>query len=492
MAFDLMSILAPLAGGVEGAQGYDERRRKESLATDEENRKRALEALTQQKLLNDMGAHPYDPQANAFPTMKDSTLSASVGMAPDRAGLALKSLTGADAGESITPAASPRMAATPTSRGSTGVPETFDLPDVAGKSRRFYVDPNDTSDAVKSRMEESKQRAMERRMLDVQKERERADDEKRDMANRGFYNTLVRRGVVKPDEPYNAGASYESAFKDFTTARTEQGRDDRFVKGITAANERASQPVVAMEDGKPTFYSYNKAHQSMKSLGIEGVPKAGGAGGKPAQGAQAPIQDMIARYAELKAHGNDIGTGKFTFGTPNSTREALKFGTAYNQSEGKPALMTTVGGDLMDMVGATNPDTQNRYDMMATANRAMGDDAAKVFKGRQGFQNIGFEVAQQKFDKSDIGQPEKVAQKLDRMKHIIQLAATVAPEQLAGIDPKLLVEFGIAPPVVPGAGVSAGAPGARGSHLTDAQVKEAMDAGAQTSADVRKYWAQRP
>ena len=175
--------------------------------------------------------------------------------------------------------------------------------------------------------------------------------------------------------------------------------------------------------------------------------RTGGAGsGKPMAGPQAPIGDMIARFNELKGHAKDIANGAFQFGPENATREALQFGSAFAQNEGKPAIGTTLGGGLMDTFGLTNPKTQDRYDMMATSNRAFGDDAAKVFKGRQGFQNIALEGAQQKFSPSDIGKPDKVQQKLDRMRHIIELALTVSPEQAAGIDPAALAEFGHTPP----------------------------------------------
>jgi hypothetical protein len=176
----------------------------------------------------------------------------------------------------------------------------------------------------------------------------------------------------------------------------------------------------------------------------ETFTRAGQAGGTGSgQGSQAPLDDMMQRYAEIEQHGKDLGDKKFKFTNTNTTREALQFGQSYAQAEGKPAISAQLGQSAMDMFGlakGTSPE-QQKYAALMASTRAFGDDAAKVFKGRQGFQNISLEVAQATLRPEDYGNPAIIAQKLNRMRHVVKLAALVAPGQAQAADPAKLARF---------------------------------------------------
>ncbi len=168
-----------------------------------------------------------------------------------------------------------------------------------------------------------------------------------------------------------------------------------------------------------------------------------GGGTGSGQGAQAPLDDMMQRYAEIEQHGKDLGDKKFKFTNTNTTREALQFGQSYAQAEGKPAIGAQIGQGMMDMFGLAKgtSEDQRKYAALMASTRAFGDDAAKVFKGRQGFQNISLEVAQATLRPEDYGNPAIIAQKLNRMRHVVKLAALVAPGQAQAADPAKLARF---------------------------------------------------
>jgi hypothetical protein len=231
-----------------------------------------------------------------------------------------------------------------------------------------------------------------------------------------------------------------------TPGEAIQRSDGTWYVPVPAKETRSKYGTFVDDTGKQRFVDETFAAQQ----GWLPAPKAGGAGGnKPAQGTQAPLQDMIDRYNELEQHAKDVANGTFQFTPLAGVREGLKTGAAVDQTTGhglSGAAQQLVGSVMDKLRLGEGTDIQNRYDKMAFATRALGDDAAKVFKGRQGFENIQLETAQSKFDPSDIGQPDRVEQKLSRLRNIIKLGATVAPEQAATIDPAQLSRFGISAP----------------------------------------------
>lgn len=240
-------------------------------------------------------------------------------------------------------------------------------------------------------------------------------------------------------EEYRTKAAEERA--EAARKASESAADKRARESRDAAERLANKPQrVQVDDGNGGLkWAWLRPGQEAPV----GQKAASGGGGGSVVGAQAPLDDMITRYEEIEAHGKDIADKKFKFTNTNATREALGFGQTYAQSEGKPAIGAQLGQTAMDLFGlakANNVD-QQRYARLMASTRAFGDDAAKVFKGRQGFQNISYEVAQATLRPEDYGHPEIIEQKLNRMRHVVKLAALVAPNQAKAADPAKLAKF---------------------------------------------------
>lgn len=264
--------------------------------------------------------------------------------------------------------------------------------------------------------------------------------------------------VLRASPTYDPSVSYTKALADEQDIRKQNATKPTPDHWMSAG--------VDPETGKPLILN-----TSTGKTKLGGGLRGGSGGGGSAQGAQAPLDDMIAQYDRIAGHAKDIAAGTFKFSNTNATRSALGFGQAYAQAEGKPAIGAQVGQQVMDLFGMApsgSPD-QQRYEQLMTATRAMGDDAAKVFKGRQGFQNIALEIAQSTLQPSDIGHPERVNQKLSRLRHIIKLAAIVSPPQAAATDPQNAQRFGF-PIAKRGIGPTATSAPSQAQQLWDAAV----------------------
>ncbi len=358
-------------------------------------------------------------------------------------------------------------------------------PTASWAGQQFTLDPTQTPEAIWSRERTAQQRAMEDRFTALQTLRDKQAQQGQDAANLGVYKTAqsdpalskqpMFRGPYDPTKDYSAALSiYNNQVKNAPGPASVVGMKD-----------------IQSPDGTPTTYLVYSDGTTKQLGGSVGKGAAVGTGGSM-QGSQAPLDDMIAQYDRIAGHAKDIAAGTFKFTNNNATRSALGFGQSYAQAEGKPAIGAQVGQSAMDMFGMapSNSPDQQRYEQLMAASRAMGDDAAKVFKGRQGFPNIALEIAQATLRPADIGHPDIVEQKLSRLRNIIKLAGIVSPRQAAAVNPADAVRFGI-PTAGRGAVPQGGAPHPQ-TGLTDAQVQEAMAGGAKTPDAVRAYWANKP
>ncbi len=157
-------------------------------------------------------------------------------------------------------------------------------------------------------------------------------------------------------------------------------------------------------------------------------------GGGVNSGSQAPIGDLTQRYQEIKQHAEDLAAGKWQLTSAMQNREGLTYGIARESAKGNPPFGKQVLAGALDFAGGNlgvgadpnSPDFQ-RFQALMNSQRAFGDDAAKVFKGRQNEESVLREIASNQLTPDDYKNPAVVQQKLDRMQHIIDLANAVMP-----------------------------------------------------------------
>lgn len=187
------------------------------------------------------------------------------------------------------------------------------------------------------------------------------------------------------------------------------------------------------ENGNPVVVAGNTKTGQVTRTDV-GKPSTTG-GGSGGSGAQAPLDDMIQRYKEIQTAAKDLGAGKWQMTPAMQTREGLTYGVARANAEGKSVPLTQLGASfLMDKTGfgkgPDNPDFA-RYQALMNSTRALGDDAAKVFKGRQNEEGVLREIALSELTPDDYNNPIVVGQKLQRLEHVIKLAALTNPKQTA-------------------------------------------------------------
>lgn len=178
-------------------------------------------------------------------------------------------------------------------------------------------------------------------------------------------------------------------------------------------------------DGSPAVFRVPKV--AGPAVPVEGIlPKsASGAGGS-----QAPISDMRDRYQEIEGHAKDLAAGKWNISPAMQMREGLTYGIARENAAGKAPLTKQLAATFMDKVGAGTGGDFARYQALMNSTRALGDDAAKIFKGRQNEEAVLREVALAQLTPDDYRNPTVVNQKLSRLRHIITLAEQTSPEQM--------------------------------------------------------------
>lgn len=177
---------------------------------------------------------------------------------------------------------------------------------------------------------------------------------------------------------------------------------------------------------------YAKGNRVTGDLVPTTVPGKPGGGGGGAQGAQVPVADMEQRYQEIAGHAHDLGAGKWNITRGMQSREGLDYGVTRENAQGKPSL-THMGTSALLRGFDLGGEDYGKYQALMNSTRALGDDVAKVFKGRQNEESVIREVALSELTPDDYNNPDVVEQKLSRLRHIIALAKVNNPAQ-AGLS----------------------------------------------------------
>lgn len=173
------------------------------------------------------------------------------------------------------------------------------------------------------------------------------------------------------------------------------------------------------------LYRFNTTTGQYEDSGLG--PKPGGTGGS-ATGAQVPVADMEARFAEIAKAGDDLASGKLKITPIMQTREGVNYANDLGTAGGHPSLPTLLTAGAFNALGVGGKGYQS-YEQLMTSTRALGDDVASVFKGRQGEAKTLREIALSRLTPEDAGNPENVRRKLDRLQHVIALAKLNNPGQ---------------------------------------------------------------
>lgn len=299
------------------------------------------------------------------------------------------------------------------------------------------------------------------------------------------------------DDPL-AKAPFDADANDYVTAFADMDKQDRDTKAEIAktkaqldAENNKIRDSTDKETGETTYSRYNpKLDRMVPILGAQPTPKAGGfAGGGAATGAQVPLDDMLDRFSEISQHADAVAKGQFPITRAYQTREGVAYGIARENASGqgipvKQMAVAEAQDALPVGMGGVDPKDPNflRYQALMNSQRALGDDVAKVFKGRQNEDAVLREVALAQLTPDDYRNPAVVAQKMDRLKNVIKLAAIGNPQQVAATkDPQRLFNVtGIrAPSTVAGAGGRnnpSGMPNPQADAQKQAQRKARWDA----------------
>jgi hypothetical protein len=169
----------------------------------------------------------------------------------------------------------------------------------------------------------------------------------------------------------------------------------------------------------------NRGPVKPENTGVVKPETGSGSGG--AGGSQVPVQDMEERYNEIEGHAKDLAAGRWKIDPAMQTREGLTYGIARDNAHGNAPVGKQIGATVMDVVGAGKGKDFSRYQALMNSTRAMGDDVAKVFKGRQNEEAVLREVALAQLTPDDYNNPQVVEQKLSRLRHVIDLARATMP-----------------------------------------------------------------
>lgn len=219
-------------------------------------------------------------------------------------------------------------------------------------------------------------------------------------------------------------------------------------KRLAAANERARMefgeaPQREPQDaghftpfqgvdaqGNPIAVPFDSRHGKFGTPDDTVFPKPASAGA--GMGSQAPVGDMEARLAEIEGHANDLAAGKWHPTRAMQAREGMEYGIANSSAGGHGVPLAQAGAIAgMNLFGlADGPDYQ-RFQALMNSTRSFGDDAAKVFKGRQNEDSVKREIALSQITPDDYQNPKAIAQKLQRMREVVALAKQTMPSKRA-------------------------------------------------------------
>lgn len=200
----------------------------------------------------------------------------------------------------------------------------------------------------------------------------------------------------------------------------------------TPPGDHYAAVTVTAPDGSQHVARFNTKTGQIEDTGMGA--KAPGAKGGSSAGAQVPVADMEARLGEIQVHARALAKGKYQITPGMQAREAFDYANALGNASGHPSLKNIVASKVMGTVDVGGKAYQH-YQALMNSTRAIGDDVAKVFKGRQNEQAVNREVGLAQLTPQDFQNPQVVEQKLNRLQHVIDLAKMNNPQQATRKDP---------------------------------------------------------
>lgn len=187
-------------------------------------------------------------------------------------------------------------------------------------------------------------------------------------------------------------------------------------------------PVVTVNPDGTRTYGIPSRQEPKIIETTTGAPDRNAAG----QGPQVPVEDMQRLYDKVEKFSQLYKQNPGIVNRASQQREGLDYGIARSSSEGKTAIGKSLlagASDYASKIGipTANTDTTTAagkqyqaYKEYMTNHRALGDDIAKVFRGRQNEQAVTREIAMAMFQPGDT--PQQIDDKLARMRNVIALA----------------------------------------------------------------------
>lgn len=242
-------------------------------------------------------------------------------------------------------------------------------------------------------------------------------------------------GLPHPKPPKPEKKQYKAVLGKngiWTSMDEETGLDPQGhpVEGVlpTAKGPHRKIERVGMADGIHEITFDEDGNKINDVLLGQGPPTGKGGAGGSSSGAQVPVADMEERFGEVAQHATDLGNGKWKITQPMQAREAFDYANARESAAGHPSMLHQTEAGVSSVLGLGGDD-YGRYQAMMNSYRALGDDVAKVFKGRQNEEAVLREVALAQLTPQDYGNPQVVQQKLNRLRHVIDLAKLNNPSQ---------------------------------------------------------------
>lgn len=217
-------------------------------------------------------------------------------------------------------------------------------------------------------------------------------------------------------------------------AQQERAKADNIFGYHAPVQDHFTFPVAMGPDGKPTVFRANTRTGELASTGTPAKPTGTGGGGG-GQGSQTSVDDMEQRYNEIASHANALASGAWQITPSMQAREGLTYGIARDNAAGKTPWRKQIEASGMDLLGMGSGPDFSRYQALMNSTRALGDDVAKVFKGRQNEEAVLREVALAQLTPDDYKNTAVVQQKLSRLRNVIDLARHVYGAQASGGAP---------------------------------------------------------
>lgn len=255
MSNPIGALIAAFGGGVGAYDQANQRQAANDRADQEQQRRLALEDLAQQEALTRMGAHPgTGPAAAVAPSAAPPPVpapSAADGLQSLIGSLKTPQNTGDSSAQQFAPGPQPSASPAVSALASGGAAppaspphyRTFNLRGLNGESSPYYIDPNDTPEAIQARhltQAESARQSLENAKLAQQQAQ-------RDATNKGAFTMLQQNKYLPEGTAYQAGEDYSAMEKDYLSTKAQQAASDRGDARIAGALRGGAAATLAQK-----------------------------------------------------------------------------------------------------------------------------------------------------------------------------------------------------------------------------------------------------